>query len=29
MPDSHLGIGWRYALVGTVNLETGEIEESR
>jgi hypothetical protein len=25
MPDSHLGIGWRYLLVGTVNLETGEI----
>jgi hypothetical protein len=29
MPDSHLGIGWRYLLVGTVNLETGEIEEDR
>ena len=29
MPDSHLGIGWRYLLVGTVNLETGEIEEGR
>jgi len=28
MPDSHLGIGWRYLLVGTVNLETGEIEEA-
>ena len=27
MPDSHLGIGWRYLLVGKVNLETGEIEE--
>jgi hypothetical protein len=26
-PDSHLGIGWRYLLVGKVNLETGEIEE--
>lgn len=26
MPDSHLGIGWRYSLCGRVNLETGEIE---
>ena len=26
MPDSHLGIGWRYVLVGFVNLETGAIE---
>ena len=26
MPDSHLGIGWRYLLVGTVNLETGDIQ---
>jgi hypothetical protein len=29
MPDSHVGIGWRYLLVGKVNLESGEIEESR
>jgi hypothetical protein len=29
MPDSHLGIGWRYLLVGEVNLETGDIEERR
>jgi hypothetical protein len=29
MPDSHLGVGWKYLLVGTVNLETGEIEEGR
>ncbi len=28
MPDSHLGIGWKYVLVGKVNLESGEIEES-
>jgi len=28
MPDSHLRIGWRYLLVGKVNLETGTIEES-
>ena len=27
MPDSHLGIGWRYLLVGKVILETGEIVE--
>jgi hypothetical protein len=27
MPDSHLGIGWKYLLVGKVNLESGEIEE--
>jgi len=25
MPDSHLGIGWRYLLVGKVDLETGEV----
>ena len=28
MPDSHLGIGWRYLLVGKVNLESGTIEEA-
>ncbi len=27
MPESHLGIGWRYLLVGKVNLESGEIVE--
>jgi hypothetical protein len=27
MPDSHLGIGWRYLLVGRVDLETGKIVE--
>lgn len=27
MPDSHLGIGWKYLLVGRVNLASGEIEE--
>jgi hypothetical protein len=27
-PDSHLGVGWRYLLVGRVNLESGEIEAS-
>lgn len=27
MPDSHLGIGWRYLFVGFVNLETGNVEE--
>jgi len=25
MPDSHLGIGWRYLLVGRVDMSTGEI----
>ena len=25
MPDSHLGIGWRYLLVGRIDMETGEI----
>jgi hypothetical protein len=25
-PDTQFGIGWRYLLVGVVNLETGEIE---
>ena len=28
MPDTQHAIGWRYALVGKVNLETGEIVES-
>jgi hypothetical protein len=27
MPDSHLGIGWRYLLVGRVDMGTGEIVE--
>jgi len=27
LPDSHLGIGWRYLLVGKVNLKSGEIKE--
>jgi len=27
MPDSHLGIGWRYLLVGEVDFETGQIVE--
>jgi hypothetical protein len=26
MPDTKHGIGWRYLLVGKVNLETGEIQ---
>lgn len=26
-PDTKHGIGWRYLLVGKVNLETGKIEE--
>lgn len=25
MPDSHLGIGWRYLLVGKVDLDSGGI----
>lgn len=29
MPDTSTQINWRYVLVGTVNLETGEIEEGR
>jgi hypothetical protein len=29
MPDSHLGIGWRYLLVGKVDMETGEIVENQ
>jgi hypothetical protein len=27
MPDTQHGTGWRYLLVGKVNLETGAIEE--
>jgi hypothetical protein len=27
MPDSQLGIGWRYVPVGQVDLNTGEIKE--
>jgi hypothetical protein len=27
MPDSRLGIGWRYLLVGKVDFETGQIVE--
>jgi len=27
-PDTPSGLGWRYLHVGTVNLETGEIEEA-
>jgi hypothetical protein len=26
MPDTQHSIGWRYVLVGVVNLETGQIE---
>lgn len=26
LPDCHLGIGWRFLLVGKVNLETGEVQ---
>ena len=26
-PDTHFGLGWRYLPVGTVNLETGRIED--
>jgi len=29
MPDTQTQINWRYILVGTVNLETGQIEERR
>lgn len=25
-PDSAAGLGWKYRFVGTVNLETGEID---
>jgi len=28
MPDTQHGLGWRYVLVGKVNLETGTIEEA-
>ncbi len=24
-PDTQFGVGWRYLLVGTVNLETGDL----
>jgi hypothetical protein len=27
MPDTQHAIGWRYLLVGKVDLETGEIAE--
>jgi hypothetical protein len=27
MPDTQHAIGWRYLLVGKVNLETGTVEE--
>ena len=26
-PDTQFGLGWRFQLVGTVNLQTGKIEE--
>ena len=26
MPDSHLGIGWKYQFVGWVNLDTCQVE---
>jgi hypothetical protein len=29
MPDTPQQINWRYVLVGTVNLESSEIEETR
>ena len=29
MPDTQHGLGWRYVLVGKVNLETGKIEDTR
>lgn len=25
-PDTSAGVGWRYLFVGSVNLETGEVE---
>jgi hypothetical protein len=28
LPDSHLGIGWRFSHVGYVDLATGEIKET-
>jgi hypothetical protein len=28
VPDTQTQINWRYVLVGTVNLQTGEIEEA-
>ena len=27
-PDTQFGTGWRHVLVGRVNLESGEIEET-
>ena len=27
MPDTNLGIGWRYIKVGTVDLQTGVVNE--
>ena len=27
-PDTQFGLGWRYLLVGVVNLETGDVEET-
>lgn len=29
MPDTQHGIGWRYVLVGYVNLATGDIEQEK
>ena len=28
MPDTQHALGWKYLLVGKVNLESGEIEEA-
>lgn len=28
MPDTQHGLGWRFLLVGKVNLESGEIEKA-
>lgn len=28
MPDTQAGLGWRFLLVGKVNLEAGTIEEA-
>jgi hypothetical protein len=25
-PDTSLGVGWKYVYIGTVNLETGEVD---
>lgn len=27
MPDTHVGLGWKYLFCGYVNLETGQVEE--